>query len=178
MSDLDTLVQHVDYRRLAIQTGRITGTLRVSQLPRVAGEMARQPGDDDTIDADLVFWEDAQRRVHVKGRIIAVLALRCQRCLRVFSQTVVAQAAGIMACGEDSAADVPRDHEPIEVQDDWLDVHGLVSDEVLLALPVAARCSHSDCAGQYEQDDEVADNTTAKRTDNPFAILSQLKRDD
>jgi len=178
MNEPGTLVQHVDYRRLATQTGRIDGTLRVSQLPRVAAEMARQPRDEDTVDVDLVFCEDAQRRVRVEGRITTTLALCCQRCLRVYPQPVTVQAAGVVARDDDAAANVPRDDEPIEAQGDWLDVYALVSDELLLALPVVARCDRNDCSAGYENDPVLDEPRAGKRTDNPFAVLNEIKRDD
>ncbi|MES1941477.1 hypothetical protein T5B8_14625 [Salinisphaera sp. T5B8] len=171
------LVSRVDYRRLATQQGRIEGCLDLVRLDRVAAETI-DAGSEPVV-VDLVFREDAQRRVHVEGDISTTLRLECQRCLNAFDQPMNVDVAGVVVGDDSAAANVPREYEPVLADGDMLDVHALVADELLLALPSVARCSRPECTAQYvDHDMPRSDEQDDERRNNPFAVLSQLKRDD
>ena len=179
MTTPGTLAHRVDYRRLALQERGVEGRIAVAALPRVAAEMARPPEPDDEVVVELGFDEDGQRRVHAAGTIRTTLALRCQRCLQVYDEPMDVAVCGIVVGDDEAAANVPRADEPILADGDMLDVHALVSDELLLALPSVARCRRPECMARYapEPASERAEQR-ARRQDNPFAVLSQLKRDE
>lgn len=179
MSTPRALVHRVDYRRLATHEGRIEGRLDLARLDRVAAETIDVRAGDTPVDVDLVFREDAQRRVHVEGDISATLQLECQRCLNAFDHPMNVDVAGVVVGDDAAAANVPREHEPVLADGDMLDVHALVADELLLALPSVARCSRPECAAQYVDNDMPRrDVQNDEERSNPFAVLSQLKRDD
>lgn len=178
MSEPGTLVHDVDYRRLATQRRQITGTIALARLPRVGAVSACKPAEGDTVAVDLLFFEDAQRRVRVEGRIQTTLRLTCQRCLREYDQPMDAPVAGVVVGDDEAAANVPRADEPVLADGDTLDVHALVSDELLLALPGVERCDRDDCRAQYESAPEDSDQGDEEKRKNPFAVLQQLKRDD
>ena len=174
------LVPCVDYRRLATQQGRIEGRLDLDRLDRVAAEtIDSSAGANPVVVVDLEFREDAQRRVHVEGDISTTLRLECQRCLNAFDHPMNVDVAGVVVGDDDAAANVPREYEPVLADGDMLDVHALVADELLLALPSVARCNRPECTSQYvDHDMPLRDEQDDERPNNPFAVLSQLKRDD
>lgn len=179
MSTPGALVRRVDYRRLATQQGRVEGGLELARLGRVAAEMADADHNDRSVAVDLVFSEDAQRRVRVEGRIDATLRLACQRCLRSFDQPMNVAVAGVVVGDDEAAANVPREDEPVLADGDLLDVHGLVADELLLAMPSVARCNAPECVAEFVTDEPPREQTKDdEKTHNPFAVLNQLKRDD
>ena len=78
------------------------------------------------------------------------------------------------------AARVPRDWEPMLADGQMLDLHALVDDELLLALPITVRCDRQSCRTAYEEDREqgapVEDVPDSEKR-NPFAALAALKAD-
>ena len=179
MSTPRALVPRVDYRRLATQQGRIEGRLDLDHLDRVAAQTIDASAGASPVMVDLEFREDAQRRVHVEGDISTTLRLECQRCLNAFDHPMNVVVSGVVVGDDDAAANVPREYEPVLADGDMLDVHALVADELLLALPSVARCSRPECTAQYvDHDMPRRDEQHDERRNNPFAVLSQLKRDD
>lgn len=177
MSKSGDVPNHVEYRRFAAHDRAIEGIIPLALLPRVAAITQKQPVANDVAQLQLTFAEDAQRRVRVSGSVSASLTLQCQRCTRLFEQSVDAGIAGVVVADEQAAAGVPRADEPILADGDSLDVHALVEDELLLALPMVARCDDPQCRANYDTQ-PLSDQAQPKRKDNPFAVLDQLKRDD
>jgi uncharacterized protein len=171
------LIQWVDYRRLASQRDTIVGQLHLGALPRVVAATLDAADSQRPVEVELALAEDSQRRVRISGRARTRLSLRCQRCLRPFSATLAPAVAGVVVIDDAAAADLPRADEPILAAGDRLDVYALIADELLLALPIVARCHRHDCCARYDQ--PLADESeAAEEKSNPFAVLQTLKRDD
>jgi len=174
MKQPGTLARSLDYRRMA-QTGQtVTGQLSLKQLPRLKASIDSRT--DVLVDAELYFAEDSQRRVRVTGHAAGELMLECQRCLESFACRVTADVAGVVVEDDDAAASVPREDEPIMAVEGTLDAHALVDDELLLALPLVARCNRSTCRADYIID-EPEHSAVEEEKPNPFAVLESLKRD-
>lgn len=169
---------HVEYRRFATQGRKIEGIIPLASLPRVVSAVCDLPAKDAVARLQLELAEDSQRRVHATGRISARVVLQCQRCTQLFEETIETAIAAVIVSDDESAADVPRADEPIMADGDRLDVRGLVEEELLLALPMVARCDNPQCRARYETDATVAETRSPQRKDNPFAVLKQLKHDD
>src|SRR5699024_10551094 len=115
----------------------------LSQLPRVRDAVV---GDSKApIAVSLVFEEDAQRRVMISGCVETELMLECQRCLQPVRSLVSATVAGMVVVTDDAAAMVPRSQEPVMAEGESLDLHELVEDEILLALPMTVQCDRPAC---------------------------------
>jgi uncharacterized protein len=178
MNELAVLAHRVDYRRLATQQGRASGETQLCELPRVFAETADAVCRHDTIAVDLGFEEDAQRRVVVEGTIDTTLRLQCQRCLRHFGAPMHVEVRGVVVADDDAAANVPREDEPVLADGELLNVHELVADELLLAMPNVARCGAPECVARYADGDAPERQKTNDKTTNPFAVLDQLKHND
>ena len=176
MKQPGTLAKSLDYRRLALADQTLDGQLYLWQLPRT--KAAIQADGDRVVDVELRFSEDSQRRVRVAGKATAAVALECQRCLEPFETTVSADIAGVIVTDDDAAASVPRDDEPIMAEEGILDVHALIDDEMLLALPLVARCDRPTCRAEYDIEEPAETPAVGKKKTNPFAVLETLKRDD
>lgn len=178
MSEPADVPRHVDYRRCAAQGRTIEGTIPLVSMPRAVAETHRAPGNDVLVHVQLAFSEDAQRRVHATGRVSAPLVLQCKRCGAAFEQVIEAGVAGVVVTNDDAAAALPRADEPIVTDGDMLDVPALAEDELLLALPMVARCDNARCRARYESDAPGGEPRSPAREDNPFAVLGQLNDDD
>lgn len=170
-----TLAESLDYRRLALSGQTLDGELYLWQLPRTLATILSE--GDRRVGVELRFSEDSQRRVRLAGEATGQLTLRCQRCLEPFETTVSAVIAGVVVADDNAAAGVPREDEPIMAEEDTLDVHALIDDEMLLALPQVARCERPACQSEYEVD-ESSESAVEDEKTNPFAALEALKRDE
>lgn len=175
MKQPGTLARSLDYRRLALAGQVVDGQLYMWQLPRTMA--ATQAQQDRRVSVELRFAEDNQRRVRLTGWAQGHLELQCQRCLEPFETTVAADIAGVVVVDDDAAASVPREDEPIMAEEGILDVHALVDDEMLLALPLVARCDRPACRAEYDIDESSSSAVDEKKT-NPFAALEALKRNE
>ncbi|HET7314719.1 YceD family protein [Salinisphaera sp.] len=172
------MTRQIDYRRRALDEVLLEGYLTLSELPRTREVVVADSGAP--VDVRLVFNEDAQRRVVLTGRVQTTLVLACQRCLQPTEKAIDADVAGIVVAGDEAAAAVPRAWEPILAEGDMLDVHALVDDELLLALPMTVQCDRPQCRAAYDNDteQETPEDRPAREKPNPFAALASLKRDD
>lgn len=175
MKQPGTLARSLDYRRLALAGQTLDGQLYMWQLPRTMATIEAQR--DRRVSVELQFVEGGQRRVRLTGRAWGQLELQCQRCLELFETTVSATIAGVVVTSDDAAASVPREDEPIMAEEGILDVHALVDDEMLLALPLVARCDRPACRAEYDID-EPSESAVDEEKPNPFAALAALKRDE
>lgn len=172
MSEAKSLPERVDPRRLAAAGGEVEGEVALAALTRLAAcLLPREAPEDGRAWLHLAFSEDSQRRVRIRGRLRANLTLQCQRCLGPVAWPVD-QPIDLVAVADDGdAAGVPRDSEPVAAAD-GLDPAALAEDELILALPLAARCPRRECAGVSDSADPGA-----RRTDGPFAALAAWKAD-
>lgn len=173
MTTSSRLPDRVDPRRLAATQARLEGHWPLADLPRLASSLYWPRDSADMADARLVldFGEDEQRRVVMDGQLSATVPLVCQRCLASVAWPIHVTVRLTMVRDDEAAAEVPRDREPLVLDDDSLAVGALVDDELILALPLAAHCNNNDCSRS-----EPAPREGGKRPDNPFAGLADWKR--
>lgn len=176
MSSGQQLTRLIDYRRRALGNARLSGCLALSDLPRTQQIVLADSGA--SVDVSLALEEDAQRRVILTGRVRTALMLACQRCLQPVEQTMDVNVAGIVVASDEAAAAVPREWEPILAESEMLDVHALVDDELLLALPMTVQCDRPECRVAYDTEQNAPETGPARDKPNPFAALASLKRDD
>lgn len=160
----------VDPRRLAAERGSVDGEIATTALSRLTPELDSASGPS-TVWVRLDFAEDAQRRITISGWVQAHLCLQCQRCLGPADWSADLAVKAMAVSDDDAAAAVPKDWEPVVPGPRGLSPAALAEDELLLALPVAAHCRDQTCRERYERQD-----TQNARSDNPFAVLNELKR--
>lgn len=170
--------ERVDYRRYAVQGRTIEGTVPLACRSRLVAAVYRAPAADTVARLRLAFAEDTQRRVRVSGRITAPVVLQCQRCSAAFEYVIDTPIAGIVVTDDAGAAGVPKAGEPIMADGDTLDVQVLAEDELLLALPLVARCDRPACRARYNDTTVAAHGGDAQRQqggNKPFSVLQRLK---
>lgn len=136
-------------------SGRVQWSLRAGVRP--------VPGGDDEV------WLELHARAEVPRE--------CQRCLQPVALAIVVDRRFVFVAGEERAAelDAESDDEVLALTRS-LDLHELVEDELLLALPVVPR--HDVCPSPLPlpggADTAPADEGAAP-AENPFAVLAALK---
>ena len=114
---------------------------------------------------------------YFSGTASVSVILTCQRCNQPFEVDITAQFAYAPVSSKQGAEELPERYEAIETNEfGEVNLHGLIEDELILAMPLVARHAPEDCSvdrdamtwGEIEEDE--------KPSDNPFAVLQELKR--
>lgn len=150
------------------------GTLPVAVMKRLCGALANADG---MVRFELDFGRDSLGIDYVDVRATASLTLVCQRTLEPFVLPVeVNTRLGLIRAERDEAG-LPPDCEALLVAEDGrLNPADVIEDELLLVLPlipVNPDSSLPDEVTSHAPDDDAVD---AGRSENPFAILRELKK--
>jgi uncharacterized protein len=109
---------------------------------------------------------DARGRPSLKLNVRGSLQLRCQRCLGPLEHDVQTEQILVLAASQDEIDAEPAgvDEPDRVVAGKEMSVRDLIEDELILALPYAAR--HEDCEPQHEGTD-----AGERAMNSPFAGL-------
>jgi uncharacterized protein len=135
----------IDGYEFATSRSRLSGVWPIADFARIRSLLSSDAG---TIEYALEGMPDAQDRPALHLTIRGALQLRCQRCLAPLEFPLQIHAVLVLAR---SQAEI--DALPVEAEGpDWvvatkaMELHELLEDELLLAVPYAPR--HEHCAAQ------------------------------
>jgi uncharacterized protein len=122
--------------------------------------------------ATLRCWKDEQHRYIVDVRVHLTVALECQRCLSQCELELATQSSLCVVWNEDSIKELPSGYDPL-VAGDTSDLHALVEEELLLALPAVPMHDVGDCKDVSRT---FGDSTmdVVEEKESPFAALGAL----
>lgn len=130
----------------AVRPLEFDGLVPVSRLPRLCEMMlTKAVGALPPVTAQLRTGRAEDGGAQLRGRLRGCLNLRCERCLQPMDWPFDFELTLRLVHSE---ADERRllDHcEPLLLEDDWLPLHQLIEDEILLALPMAPAHPPGDC---------------------------------
>jgi uncharacterized protein len=161
--------QIVDPERLAEQHSDCQGTLSFDQCQRLVPLLLTTAGEAQFA---FHFAREPQGRLVVTCYVQAVLTLQCQRCSDPLALTVNAKQQLAVVKSLTEAELLPEHLEPLLIDEDRVNLHELVEEELLLALPVVPR--HELCQPLDFQ--KAAPNELEPARPNPFGILATLKK--
>lgn len=175
---LDPDLRHLDVAAFAAASGERSGEWPTAGFTRLPAS----PAESDAAPDPVVAWRVTGRMAAIAGAGVqpqlrieagADLVLQCQRCLQPLPLAVRADRRIGFVEGEDAAAalDAESDDDVLALAP-VLDVHVLVEDELLLALPLVPR--HDVCPDPPRLRDP--DDDAVASALNPFAVLAALKR--
>jgi uncharacterized protein len=158
---------HVSATSALTHPHRFAGALPVRGLVRLAQAVAETGGD---LQAELTAdRESGFPRVH--GRIEGALTLDCQRCNRPFQWPLRVEMDLRLVFSDQEEKAALASGDPYRVENDELPLRELVEDEVLLALPMLARCET--CENLMAEPAPAPERKVETRRDNPFAVLKE-----
>ncbi len=161
----------LDPGRSATKQLTFDGVIPLSALSRLA-DMAI---DDGCVEVALACDRDEQHFARLAVSLQCDLELQCQRCNEPFIHHVAIEVVYSPIKDEDASDHLPADYEPILVSDDDdVNLHQLIEDEILLALPYVPMHELSECKQSAETSWGEVDDAQEERP-NPFAVLSKLK---
>lgn len=145
-------------------------------LAKSASRLAESVEDiNSNIECDLSFDYDAQRLCVISIDAKVTVALRCQRCQKLFTMLVHVTNKFSPVKSDTQADALPEYYEPAILNEfGEIDMVALVEDEIILSLPIvpvhnSKHCEVSDADlvfGKIPIEDDKP---------NPFAILASLK---
>lgn len=169
---------HLDLRAFARRSGELSGREPVSGFARVAQECRVGSADPELVwaargEMRANALEPEQVWLHLTAD--TVLGMTCQRCLdEVRVPVAVSQWFRFVADEETAAAQDDAAQEDLLVLSDDFDLHALIEDEILLALPLIAR--HTTCPKELNMSaHDPGFDAAALDKPNPFAALAQIR---
>ena len=153
------------------------GDWPVSSMPRLASGLLASPQNNVAWSAQGQLVKTAgaapQDWLHLTAQ--TQVALTCQRCLQPLSQTVQVDRRFRFVGNEDEAARLDEEAEDdVLVMPARLDLHSLLEDELILALPLVPR--HDNCPQPLPMVAAAADDALAEaEAPHPFAALAALR---
>ena len=166
---IEHLPDRLDLYAMA-EAGRVLqGRVKLVSLPRVLPLLVSDEGELEVV-LELGKDEDGTRTLC--GTVSGRLVMQCQRCLESMEYPLVTQFRLGLVFSQEEAGELPDRYEPLLVTREPAHIAEVVSDEVLLALPIVPmHDDQSECRALSEDYVPVKDER-----ENPFAVLAQLKQ--
>lgn len=168
--------RRLDVSALAGAAAELAGEWPLQGFARLASATLPAPA------ASVVRWQVRGERAMLVGGGVrpalvidatAEVALECQRCLQPMRLPLTVARRIFFVDGEDAAAALDADSDDdVLALPAALDLHQLLEDELLLALPVVPR--HEVC--DVPLVGAAGDDEVAAEREHPFAALAALKR--
>lgn len=141
-TDARPLPKRVPVSGFCGSTRPLDQSVPVNSLPRLSALLAEPAG---TVAVRLGGRRDTRGACWVQGRIEGVLCLQCEHCMDVFDWPLALDLEIRVVAGEQEEARMIAEADTWMAQDDALSMAELVEDEIILALPLVARCTDATC---------------------------------
>ena len=179
----DHAPQSLDVASFAAAAGHLQGCCGLSSYPRLmqdcllTGENAGQHVQ--------VRWQARGLRLPLpeagtlpalRLQVQADLPLSCRLCLDGVLTPVTLDRCFAFAASEEAAAHLDEQAEDVDVLalTPHFDLHALIEDELLMALPLAPRHEEGACPARVPMSAQSEGFEAAARRPNPFAALSAI----
>jgi uncharacterized protein len=169
---------------LVSQTYTGHGFLALDALPRVALEAATHSPDDGFEWAVQTFFDGVaggEPRLKMNLSLKGQMHLICQRCMQPCLVQIDESRQFVFLANEALADAFPMEDDALEplVMSSQFDLLGTIEDEILLSLPLIPKHPEGVCEPTTlgsGADDPLNQGETAKKPDNPFNILKNMKK--
>jgi uncharacterized protein len=155
----------------AAEAGRaLRGRVKLSSLVRVLPLLESHEGE---LEVSLELGRDEDGTHYLAGSVQGRLALRCQRCLEPMDYPLdVAFRLGLVHSQEQMERLSDR-YEPLLISGEPASLAEVITDEVLLALPIVPLHSGVSTCRPPATDYQIS---ASSQRESPFAVLAQLKQ--
>ncbi len=149
----------------------IRGKLALAELARLEGLLANLDGE---VEVQLSFFRDEQNIAVISGSVKSAVNLGCQRCLAIDAFWVDSQFRFALLRNESQIDNLPESYEPMILDKPELNVHAMIEEELILALPIVHFHSES-CKKGFDKTSFGDVEQLESSKPNPFAVLEKLK---
>jgi uncharacterized protein len=167
---IEHLPDRLDLYAMAEAGRELRGRIELASLERVLPLLSSTEG---MLQVSLELGKSHDGTRYVSGSIGGVLTLQCQRCLESMEYPLDVNFQLGLVHSQEEMSKLPDRFEPLLISQEPTSIADLVSDEVLLTLPIVP--VHTDMKQCHEL---AADYNApdAGQRENPFAVLAQLKQ--
>ncbi|PRB82216.1 YceD family protein [Pseudomonas sp. MYb185] len=165
---------HIEPRRLVDRGIVLKGIVPTAKMPRLSALLDAPAGD---VQVELSFARDEQGVSAMHGHYQVEVAQICQRCLEQVVLALDTECDVGFVASDEAAKNLPRHYEPVIVDEEALDLHALIEDELLLALPAVPMHPMGTCQHPPGYQPDTAEPEEEAERPNPFSVLAKLKRD-
>ena len=144
----------------------LSGLYQISDFPKIS-EIANNKKDN--VKVDLSFYLKNNKTPCVDGIIELDIVLACQRCLDDLSIILKIDFNLAFVRYEKQGEELDSYYEIYVTEEDELATYDLISDEILLSIPMVPTHDY-DCIKEINGQEIVEE-----KSENPFAILKKLK---
>ena len=153
--------------RLADSGAELDCAVPLAELP---GLSALRAGLGGTVQAHARFARE-QGTAAVELRLTGSASLECQRCLRPLELSLESVTRIALISSETDAGRVPEDLEPVLAAGGRISMGELITEELLLSLPIVPLHAGEACASAAPPAEQAA---ATGETHRPFAGLGEL----
>lgn len=164
------LPERLDLPAMAEAGRALRGRIPVARLERALPALVASDGE---LEVGLRLGKDPAGTRFMAVEISGEVMQTCQRCLQPVRVPLQLHSRLGLVHDEASAQSLPARYEPYVLTGEPANIAEIVTDEVLLALPlVPLHVDDSNCAAVTEDYRPPADS----KRENPFAVLAELKQ--
>jgi uncharacterized protein len=155
----------------AAEAGRVLrGRLELARLVRALPQLESPEGE---LEVSLELGRDEDGTRYLAGTVQGRLVLLCQRCLEPLEYPLDVTFRLGLVHGQEQMQGLSDRYEPLLITGEPASLAEVITDEVLLALPIVPlHRGTSTCRPPATDYQKPADS----RRENPFAVLAQLKQ--
>lgn len=168
------MIEHLPDRLDLLATagaGRmLRGQIALASLERVLPALVSQDGELQVV---MELGRDPEGTHYLAGTIRGSVQLQCQRCLDAMQLPLDLKFRLGLVASQAAARQLPGHYEPLLVTAEPARIADIVTDEVLLALPIVALHDDSAACGNLMTEYQPSDRP---QRENPFAALAELKQ--
>ena len=155
------------------KAAKIRQTLSLKIAPSSMARLSEVTESLEEIQAELEFFWDEQKRLRVTGQVSAQMKIICQRCLEPMPVSFECPVSAAVVWDEEQATQLNSELEPWIGENERINAHELLEDELLLALPIMPAHEQKDCKGLASFSTQAEEEITSDRQ-KPFADLASL----
>ena len=144
----------------------LSGLYQISDFPRIT-EIASNK--KDYVRVELSFYLKNNKTPCVEGIIELDIVLTCQRCLDNLSIALKVNFILAFVRNDQQSEELDSHYEIYVIEEEELATFDLISDEILLSIPMVPTHDY-DCIKEINEQEIVEE-----KSENPFAILKKLK---
>ena len=143
-----------------------SGQYKISDFRRISEISSNKK---DNVRVDLSFYLKNNKTPCVDGIINLDIVLACQRCLDNLSIALEVNFNLAFVRHNQESEELESHYEIYVIEDEELATHDLISDEILLSIPMVPTHDY-DCIKEINEQEIVEG-----KSENPFAILKKIK---
>ena len=144
----------------------LSGLYQISDFPKIS-EIASNKKDN--VRVDLSFYLKNNKTPCVDGIIHLDIVLACQRCLDDLSIVLKVNFNLAFVKHDQQSEELDSNYEIYVTEEEELATHNLISDEILLSIPMVPTHNY-DCIKEINKQEIVEE-----KSENPFAILRNIQ---